>query len=92
MVAVVRAAHDWRRTGLMVPIQRDDLFGLFKRHFEHLEPAQDATEEVFKAALEDAGKPVVRYRTLLLRDCERARFWIGTSSKPREAAYLRKEF
>jgi Tfp pilus assembly protein PilF len=68
MVAVVRAANDWRRTGFTAPIQRDDLFGLFKRHFEDLEPAQDATEEVFKAGVEDARKTVARYSALLYRE------------------------
>jgi hypothetical protein len=67
-IAVVRAAHDWRRTGLTVPIHSDDLFGLFKRHFEELEPAQGATEEVSKAALEDAGNTVARYSALLKRE------------------------
>jgi len=28
---VVRAANDWRRTGFTAPIQRDDLFNLYKR-------------------------------------------------------------
>ena len=68
MVAVVRAANDWRRTGFTAPIQRDDLFGLFKRHFEDLEPTQDASEEVFKAGVEDARKAIARYSALLYRE------------------------
>ena len=63
--AVVRAANDWRRTGFKSPIQRADLFDLFKRHFEALAPATEATEELFKVAVEDACKPVARYSALL---------------------------
>jgi tetratricopeptide (TPR) repeat protein len=68
MRAVVRAANDWRRAGFTAPIQRDDLFYLFKPHFEDLAPAEDVTEEVFKTAVEDARKPVVRYSALLNRE------------------------
>jgi hypothetical protein len=70
MRAVVRAANDWRRTGFTSPIQYDDLFSLFKGHLEDLEPAQDATDEVFKSALEDARTPVARYSALLYKKQE----------------------
>jgi hypothetical protein len=67
MIAVVRAANDWKRTGLEAPIHRDDLFSFFRRHFEELEPTQDASEEVFRKALEDARNPVAHYSALLYR-------------------------
>ena len=67
MVAVVRAANDWQRTGFTSPIQRRDLFDIFKQHFEDLAPAEEATEAFFKAAVEDAQKPLARYSALLNR-------------------------
>ena len=68
MVAAVRAANDWRRTGFTVPIRRSDLLDLFKFHCEDLAPAEDPTEEVFTAALKDARTPVTHYIALLKLD------------------------
>jgi Flp pilus assembly protein TadD len=68
LVAVVRAAHDWRRAGLTGPIQKGTLFQLFKGHFERLEPTQDGNEVVFERGLEKSRQPVARYSALLYRD------------------------
>jgi len=67
LVAIVRAADDWRRAGLTAPIPLDDLFRLFKGHFEDLEPAEDADQNVFEEGLAEARKPVARYSALLNR-------------------------
>lgn len=67
LVAIVRAANDWRRAGLTAPISRDDLFKLFKRHFKDLERNKAADENLFDEGLANAIEPVARYRALLNR-------------------------
>lgn len=68
MVAVVQAAHDWRRMGFASFIRRSNLFDLFRLRFQILEPTQDADEQVFDEGLREALNPVVRYSALINRD------------------------
>lgn len=68
--AVVRAAQDWRRTGISGPISKKELFTLFAIHIAKLVPQRDANDDAttFTDALRSARKPLVRYSALLLSD------------------------
>jgi tetratricopeptide (TPR) repeat protein len=64
--AVVHAANDWKRTGMSEPISRGQLYKLFARWLNEIDPQADASG-VFEKGLAGALEPVARYSALLLK-------------------------
>ena len=69
-VAIVRAAADWRRTGMPRPPSQDELRALAGRYLRELRPLEPLSPESFADGLAWATDPVERVVTLLGRPDE----------------------
>jgi Flp pilus assembly protein TadD len=57
-MALVRAAADWRRAGVLRPIVEDDLKGLYRVYVPTVAPSAEITSETFEEGLQWARAPV----------------------------------